>query len=382
MDYFNNLIYSVYDAALLPEKWPDALELIGGLFNAEGAVIIFYSGNAPADFIFSPGLQDAVRVYIDEEWWRRDIHAQRAIERHMTSGDVLSDFTLATQEETETLPIYADFFQRVGFGRLMFNVMLPDLDMLVALSVPRARWKGSFTDNEMATLRAIGRHVEQSLRISLRLANLEATQSVLLSALDVIEAGIYALDGEGRLVLTNKAGREQLANHFAVADGHMRPLDEPAQARFAALVAAAGQPERGNVAPTSLILAGKDGRKIVVFTLPITPAGRERLDMSSSASTLLLTTPVERNHLIDPTVLRDIFDLSLGEARLAALIGGGMAVREAAGRLGVTEGTARVVLKRVFRKLGISRQAELVLQLSALGGVKAAGASRPDRPSE
>lgn len=74
-------------------------------------------------------------------------------------------------------------------------------------------------------------------------------------------------------------------------------------------------------------------------------------------------------------MVRDIFGLTAGEARLAALIGGGLTVAEAARRLGVTEGTARVVLKHVFRKLGISRQAELVLRMSTLGAVGAAPGS-------
>ena len=98
----------------------------------------------------------------------------------------------------------------------------------------------------------------------------------------------------------------------------------------------------------------------------MTDAARGLLTVRDSATTLLFATPVERRDMIDPAVIRDIFDLSPGEARLAALVGGGMEIRDVAGRLGITEGTARIVLKRVFRKLGINRQAQLVLQLSQL----------------
>jgi DNA-binding CsgD family transcriptional regulator len=56
----------------------------------------------------------------------------------------------------------------------------------------------------------------------------------------------------------------------------------------------------------------------------------------------------------------------LGEARMAALVGSGLAPREASKKLGITEETARSVLKQVFSKTGVSRQSELVSLLSKL----------------
>lgn len=362
----DDLVYAVYDAALAPERWPAVLSRIGAAFDAEGATIIFYSGVAQAEFIASPELAPMIEVYLKEEWWRRDIHAQRAIESHMTSGDVLDDFGIATPEEIETLPIYADFFSRVGLGWIMSSVMLPDLDMFVGLTVPRAKRKGPYGPEEIERLRALGRHVEQSLRLSLRIANLELAQGVALRALAELETGVYALDADGRLVFENPAGQAQFSDLFAVVDGRVTTLDPAAHPRFAALIDAAREPEAAEPHPPSCLLVGADGRRVVVAALPLTEASRQRI--GARAQTLVLTTPVARGRMVDPALLRDIFGLSLGEARLASLIGGGLAVRAAAGRLGVAESTARIVLKRVFRKLGVNRQAELVLQVSTLGG--------------
>lgn len=368
MNSFSEAIYFTYDAAINPDLWPEALSKIGALFDAEGAVVIFYKNCAPADFIFSGNLTHAVRVYMDEEWWRQDIHAQRAIESHLTSGDVFSDFTIATKQEIETLPIYVDFFRRVGFGWRMSTVMLPDLDMLVALSLPRAKAKGPFTAEEMATLQAIGRHAEQALRISLRIANLEARETVLIAALDAMEVGIYGLAADQTLVLANLAAREQIPNHFTTDEGRLVPVGKEDRGRFQALTTAAHISMADTTPPQSCALTGLNGQRIIVTALPVTDLGRERIGLDAGTSTLLIAQPVERQHMVDPTALRDVFGLSLGEARLAALIGGGLPVREAAGKLGITEGTARIVLKRVFRKLGVNRQAELVLQISSLCG--------------
>jgi DNA-binding CsgD family transcriptional regulator len=64
--------------------------------------------------------------------------------------------------------------------------------------------------------------------------------------------------------------------------------------------------------------------------------------------------------------LRDIFGLTLGEARVASLVSSGVAPKEAADRLGIAEDTARNVLKRVFAKLDVSRQSELAALLGRL----------------
>ena len=48
------------------------------------------------------------------------------------------------------------------------------------------------------------------------------------------------------------------------------------------------------------------------------------------------------------------------QARLAALIVDGTTLRDAAQRMGITYGSARVYLKTVFRKVGVRSQAQLV----------------------
>jgi DNA-binding CsgD family transcriptional regulator len=68
----------------------------------------------------------------------------------------------------------------------------------------------------------------------------------------------------------------------------------------------------------------------------------------------------------DPSLVRDLLSLTLGEARIASLIGSGLPPREAAEKLGIAEETARTVLKRVFAKVGVSRQSELAALMTKL----------------
>lgn len=68
-------------------------------------------------------------------------------------------------------------------------------------------------------------------------------------------------------------------------------------------------------------------------------------------------------------VLQQHLGLSPRESRVASLISAGERPRSIAVKLGLTEDSARVILKRVFAKAGVSRQSELVALVSHLTSV-------------
>jgi len=376
---FGPVLRAVYDAALAPEHWPEALSRIGGLFGGEGAVIVFYRENEPADFIACPELVPAVEVYQAGGWWKRDLHAQRAIALNLAGGDVFNDALVASPDEIRSHPIYVEFFRQVGFGWLMSCVLLPDLDMLICLSVPRAKEKGAFRADEMELLRHLGGHVEQALRVSLRIASLEAENATCLAALDAVDGSLYALDEDGRVAFMNRDGEMSRGNYFLDDGDRLLPRVAAERRQFEARITAAHRAAE-DAFPTPCVITGRDGRRMALWALPVTDASRVRIGEPRAPRILLFGTALDRDRAIDPAVLRDVFSLSLGEARLASLLGAGLDMREAAARLGVTEGTARIVLKRVFRKLGVNRQAQLVRQLSHLGGWGSIGVETSSSP--
>ncbi len=62
--------------------------------------------------------------------------------------------------------------------------------------------------------------------------------------------------------------------------------------------------------------------------------------------------------------LEEIFDLTPAQARLAALLYDGASVKQAASHLGITEGSARQYLRRIFARTGTNRQVDLVRSIS------------------
>jgi DNA-binding CsgD family transcriptional regulator len=106
--------------------------------------------------------------------------------------------------------------------------------------------------------------------------------------------------------------------------------------------------------------------RLIVRTTPIVGAAR---DVFASVAALVVVRVVARPHGPPASLsaqLRDVFGLTAAEARVAALVGLGVAPRPAARMLGIGGGTVRNHLKAVMAKTGVNRQPELVALIADL----------------
>ncbi len=83
---------------------------------------------------------------------------------------------------------------------------------------------------------------------------------------------------------------------------------------------------------------------------------------------IILVSDPERQRRFLVRRLQERFDLTAAEAYLAIEIVKGDGREAAAVRLGISAGTARIHLQRVFHKTGVHRQAELVRAFRDLVG--------------
>lgn len=70
--------------------------------------------------------------------------------------------------------------------------------------------------------------------------------------------------------------------------------------------------------------------------------------------------PNDSDKKVDQETLQRLFRLAPSQAKLLALLVGGDQIKSAAAKLGVTEGSARQYLKKIFEKTGARRQMDLI----------------------
>lgn len=364
-------IESIYIAATNPSHWPSTLQVVADCFDDVGAILIYGRDDGSFGVIDSPSLNDVTAEYA-QHWSERDIRANRARERgYFFKRDVITDRDLLAPEEIETDPFYADFLKRHGLKYFAAATVSPDPHIEVALSVQRAFGKAEYSEEELKMLERLAPHVETSLRLSIHLMDSRAVNANMGAAMARIGIGVFALDSMGRVVSSNAASQALLGDGLNVVQERLVLANPSASGEAIAAIRQAldGNPEAlGRETKPVLVYREPPKRPLVLYVLPI-PVSEQSSDrfLTRARAIVLLMNPAVSG-IADPSLVRDVLGITLGEARIASLIGSGLSPKEAAEKLGIAEETARSVLKRVFSKVGVSRQSELAVLISRLSG--------------
>ncbi len=200
-----------------------------------------------------------------------------------------------------------------------------------------------------------------------------AVIETLYEFLDRSPVAIVLLDGQKRVVFANGHAAElhARADGIAIGSSGIGLLRATDNTRLQALITRA---VGGSEPPARSMRALRpSGRRPYGFLVaPLLQRDRDRsLDRAAFRPAVCIviadpdgarTLPLER--------LRDAFDLTDAEGRLAARLAAGEGLRSAAHSLGITYGTARARLAEIFQKTDTRRQGELInLLLTTLAAV-------------
>jgi DNA-binding CsgD family transcriptional regulator len=105
----------------------------------------------------------------------------------------------------------------------------------------------------------------------------------------------------------------------------------------------------------------RDIDPVLIEVIPLDGAAKEPF---LNANSLLILTDLSGRHVPAGEALQKAFALTPAETRLAVRLGAGDSLEQAAERLSITRETSRNQLKRIFSKLGVHRQAELIAILA------------------
>ncbi len=367
---FVTAVEAIYDAALDPSHWPDALQATADCLGDVGAILLWHRDDGAFGSIASPAVVEAQKDFEQNGWMVHDLRALRATERgYFFSGDPFTDRHVCSDEEIRTDPSYTQFQARHGLGWFGAVAVSPDPRVGVVLSVHRAKTRPPICEAELAIVARLGRHMEKSLRLSIQLFDTELLNVSLGEALNRVGLGVFALDSLGRVVLVNPAGERLLGDGLLLVNDRRLIGAGPAHAMLETAIKQMirATPEDIAADPKAILIHRQEAKRpLAVYVLPTALSPHPATQFLTHARAIVLAIDPEASGPADPALVRDVLGLTLGEARMAALVGSGLAPREASKKLGITEETARSVLKQVFSKTGVSRQSELVSLLSKL----------------
>lgn len=359
---FVTAVEAIYAAAPNPALWPTALQAIADILGDVGAVMIYGRDDGLFGAVDSPSIDAMVRDFT-REFNGADLRAIRGVERGIfLARDSATDRDVVTDEEIRTHPYY-QLMARHGLRYFGAAPIFQDFRMNTAISVQRALDRDPYTTAELQIIERVARHVETSLRLSMRLFNAELVKDGLGAALGRLNIGVFALDTLGRVTYSNPVGDGLLGDGIHIVDQRLWVSNAGERISVASAIGRIVGDPAGH--KPILVPRVRSERALVMYLLPLSIAKPEEEFLTHARAIVLVIDP-RTDEPADPSVVREVLGLTLGEARVAALVGSGLAPREAAERLGITEETTRTALKRVFSKVGVSRQSELVALLAKL----------------
>jgi DNA-binding CsgD family transcriptional regulator len=180
-------------------------------------------------------------------------------------------------------------------------------------------------------------------------------------ALNWLDYGLLLVDA-GSLVhfASGKAQRQLQSGQLYVQAGQLRARTSGETVNLHRLVARCahiGQVEGDDTASC----------RVGELLLQFAPLSERPPDSARTGGSLVAVFIIDPARATDPSAeqLRQQFGLTPAEAGLACEVVKGFGLVECAGRIGISQATARTHLHRVFEKTGTKRQAELVRKVLA-----------------
>jgi DNA-binding CsgD family transcriptional regulator len=185
-----------------------------------------------------------------------------------------------------------------------------------------------------------------------------------LSTLEKLKCAALVIDGRGVARHLNHLAEDLLGKDFNLCAGRPAARDPASNRRLQRLLASISAAGRDSVPIHDRAVIDRDGSPwLLVDTMPVTALGS---DVFSPGRAVLTFTDLTAPPPADAALLALVFGLTAAEAKMAARIGLGNGIDEAATALRISRETARSQLKAVFLKTNTRRQAELVALISRL----------------
>jgi PAS domain-containing protein len=276
IEAFSSTVEVIYDCALEPERWRDAVRMIAeisksplssiGVFDTKtGENLCLY------DYGYTPEFWLNYQPYANE-------HPIMPVVQLMPVGSVTTIATGCGDEEFFGSRVYREVLQPMGYCDFIGLLALRTGGRIGYLHACRREAQPRFSDQQVKIFGLLSKHVCRAMKIS-DLFDLRTLQSEMLEAtLDRLTAGVFLLARDGRVVHMNAAAERQIkiGNALRIVNHRLSPTDSAAVSALTASLSCAVDNEADTEqSGHTLALPDRSGSGLAATILPLArEAGR------------------------------------------------------------------------------------------------------------
>ena len=338
------------------------LEDLAEVSGSAWAAILTRRSDSWTGWRISPAAAAAVDSYLRSDAPQRSITTARLFA--IDHAGFISDVGHFSEEELRT-DAYFQWAKAHGYGHGAAAGFELNTGDLAVVQLMRRTGEPPFSDAELRSVDRLRPHLARATMLAARwrMERLRAATE----AMALVGLAAVVLSAEGRVMAANSLA-QVLGEHVTwLARDGLALKDPAASAKLKRQVSACAS--SGSMEAASSFPAWDAGGTVPIIVHVVPLAGERRELFEGGFALVLFTDPIVANPP-NPDLVRQIFDLTAAEARVAVLLAQGCSVEEIARAHGVGLSTVRSQAKSILHKLGAHRQAEVIARLGGARAIK------------
>jgi DNA-binding CsgD family transcriptional regulator len=359
------LLGCLYDAVLAPQGFQAFIEKMREVFDLKAVtMIIRHAQTQEVKGLWLVGLNPQYLESYALDYGREDMLA-RHIEGAPIAHFYASNLDVPHPEDFPSTRFFREWLAPQDIAYAAGAVVLQEGAWLTQLILQRRPSQPAFGRDEIDALNLLVPHLQRTLQMRERFAELQLGQNVLAGGLDVLAMPTLLFDEYGRVAHHNKSAALLLASEsvLSLEDGNLRSRDAAINLRLGHEIGKAIRASRGDAIDLNsvVLLPRPEGLPLMLMIAPLQLAG----ERPSHGAALLFVFDPDVEPKLRTDLLRRLFLLTAAEAELAGALCCGRTLDEAALERGTSINTIRSQIRSIFLKTGTKRQPELVSLLLA-----------------
>ena len=360
-----DLVRAIYSAATEPDQWHEVLERIRVHLGAEvSAFLVADDALASLNIAVAIGRDRKTFEDYDRHWGRYDPWLASGSTLLKTPGEIYAGQALVLNEKIERTAFYQEFLRPNGLYQILSATVeyAPGFTTYLTANFDCVRGK-EFSTTSLRFLAEIAPHIRSAVRLHRRLGQAEAQDACNRELLERIFAGVFLLDGKGRVRYMNRAAEEliNLGGRLGVRCDRLYCREaKDDQALQHAIQRALELSATGTGLPPPAVSIGDHAKALPTLARAIPlPGGGHAGFAEPEARCLVIVSTGDDSQPGVTHLLTRTFGLTKAEARIAVAVASGQDLTDVAAEFEITTGTLRTHLKRIYSKVGVNGRAGL-----------------------
>jgi len=359
-----------------PEHWAGTLDLVADYLGVDSGMVLHLGSSREGDFIVHRRLREDLNQlflqhYTDNPYASAFARApigkalvtEAVVEKEVLHRSGFFADILAPQGIAEIIAVRHSDLSREGAGGILFNA---------------SKQRADNAGHAATRLARLVPHLSHAIDLTLLASRLEAKQRQLDQLLASMTGAAILLDRQGRILQMTSAAETLLGERdglLLIKNGHVTlgaqgrhdSMRLAASIKQALAVAAAhGEPQQ-QLDPMLQIKRPSGRRALLVQVMPLpAPSFSPWCAVDGGARILVQIVDPQASADAQAERLRLPMGLTAAETRVAALLGSGLGLTEAAAALGVSRNTVKTQARQVFAKVGVHSAAALARLMASI----------------